>query len=469
MKKILIIADGIVGTHFIDRVIDTYTSENIYYVIEPKIREHTGANPAQFKFFSFDPTSLYKITNILKMEFVQVVIIMQSKADVEYTIKNIRTFKKTLRIIILDMHENSLQDPYIHSVSANELLASRMIDYLPNVPVIAQNVGKGEGEIMEVLVPFSSTFVYRHVGVIDQKNWKIAAIYRNNELKLPTTRTMIHPNDLLLIIGEPLVLKSVYKTIKRELGQFPAPFGSRIYFCIDMHKDDYESIIQMLERAVYINNSFTSSSMVVKVINPGNITLLREIKGYSSKRVDIDICYENVGIESVVLDDIKKYHIGLVIVSQKLFNYNHVRRVLYECNVPVLKLTLQSFENLKDVVLLLTDNRDFEKVSTAIFDIAQQIKCNIELINYLNENQDEKKQVIEHFRSLSSIFSKNIKITELSQNPIRLLNTRENFLQCLPFTEAIIGSNVFSWLSTDSEQLYHNLDRYNQIFIPVRI
>ena len=201
MKKILIISDGVIGTHFIDRVIDTYTSENIYYIIEPKEREHVGANPARFKFFFFDPTSLYKITNILKMEFVQVIITMQSKIDVEYTIRNIRTFKKLLRIIVLDQHDCKYEDPYTHFINANELLASRMIDFLPNVPVIAQNVGKGEGEIMEVLVPFASTFVYRHVGAIEQKNWRIVAIYRNNELKLPTSRTMIHPNDLLLIIG----------------------------------------------------------------------------------------------------------------------------------------------------------------------------------------------------------------------------------------------------------------------------
>ncbi len=469
MKKILIISDGIIGSHFIDRVIDTYTSENIYYIIEPKEIEHPVANPARFKFFHFDPTSLYKITNILKMEFLQVIITMQSKIDVEYTIRNIRTFKKLLRIIVLDQHNCVNEDPYTHFINANELLASRMIDFLPNVPVIAQNVGKGEGEIMEVLVPFASTFVYRHVGAIEQKNWRIVAIYRHNELKLPTSRTMIHPNDLLLIIGEPLVIKSVYKTIKRELGQFPAPFGSSIYFYIDMHKDRYASILEMLERVVFINEKFASSSMVIKVANPSNLDLLNIIKSYSSTNIDIDICYDELSMEEIILDDIKKYHVGLLIVSQRMFRNDYVRSVLYECNVPVLKLTLRSFSDLKDTVLLLPDNRNFEKVSTAIFDIAEQMSYNIELVNYLNENQSEKEQVIEHFRSLSSIFSKSIKITPISENPIRFLNKKDNFLQCLPFTEKILKDNIFSWISTDSELMYQRLDGYHQIFIPVRI
>ncbi len=469
MKKILIIGDGIIGAHFIDRVIDTYTTENIYYVIEPKEREHMGVNPARFKFFSFDPTSLYKITNLLKMEFVQVIITMQSRADIENTIKNIRTCKKMLRVIVLDQFDMENDDPYTHFINANELLASRLIDYLPNVPVIAQNVGKGEGEIMEVLVPFASSFVYRHIGVIEQKGWRIVAIYRNTELKLPTPRTMIHPNDLLLLVGEPAVLKSVYRTIKRELGQFPAPFGSNIYVYIDMHRDDHALIPDMLEKAAYLNEKFASYSMIIKVVNPGNLDLLRLIKSYSCEKINIDICYDKLPIEDIILDDIKKYHVGLVIVSRILFARHRIRSVLYECNVPVLKMAERSLVDLKDTVLLLSSNRDFEKVSTAIFDISEQMGYNLELVNYTHEYQKEKAQVVEHFRSLSTIFSKTIKVTELSDNPIRELNKRENFLQCLPFTEKLVPHNFFTFASTDTERLYIRLDSYHQIFIPVRI
>ncbi len=469
MKKILIIADGVIGTHFVERVIETYTSDNIYYVIEPTEREHTGANPARFKFFNFDPTSLYKLTNLLKMEFVQVIITMQSKADVENTIRNIRTCKPMLRVIVLDHFDSTNEDNYTHYINANELLASRLIDYLPNVPVIAQNVGKGEGEIMEVLVPFASSFVYRHIGVIEQKHWRIVAIYRNNELKLPTPRTMIHPNDLLLLVGEPAVLKSVYRTIKRELGQFPAPFGSNIYCYIDMDRDDHDSIISLLEKACFLNERFASHTLVVKVVNPSNLELLHAMKLFRSDTVDIELCYNKLAPDDIILNDIKKHHVGLVVVSQSLFKLQRIRAILYECSVPVLKLSKRPLEELKDTVLLLGDNRDLEKVSTAIFDISEQMGLNLELINYVNEHQKERDQVTEHYRSLATIFSKNIKVTPMKQNPIRALNTRENFLHCLPFTEKLIPSDIFSFASTDIEKLYNRLDGYHQIFIPVQI
>ena len=95
MKKILIISDGNAGEHFIQRIMETYTSENIYYVVQMKAKKYDDVNPARFKFYEFDPTSFYKLSNLLKMEFVQVFIAMDTLSDVEVTIKNIRMVKNS--------------------------------------------------------------------------------------------------------------------------------------------------------------------------------------------------------------------------------------------------------------------------------------------------------------------------------------------------------------------------------------
>ena len=100
-----------------------------------------------------------------------------------------------------------------------------MYDQLPNVPLVAQNVGLGQGEIMEVHIPFGSSYAYRHIGSILQRKWKIAALYRDEKQILPTNATMIKPNDTLLILGKPLVLDGVYRTINKRMGLFPEPFG----------------------------------------------------------------------------------------------------------------------------------------------------------------------------------------------------------------------------------------------------
>lgn len=468
MKKILIISDGDAGKHFIQRVVETYTSENIYYVIELKAQEYENINPARFKFYEFDPTSLYKLANLLKMEFIQVFISLENQLDLENTIKNIRAMKKQVRIIVLNKWNLENKDPNVVFINTNEILASRFLDYLPNVPVIAQNVGTGEGEIMEVLVPFGSSFVYKHIGVIEQKEWRIVAIYRNRKLIMPSRRRMIQPNDLLLLVGKPAVLKSVYRAIKRELGQFPEPFGSNLYLYIDMDLVNIETIQELVRRAVFAHKKF-KHNLIIKIVNPNDIDVIQYIKECRSASVEIYIEYAKRDLKETFFADIKKYHIGLVVVSKEEFADCKTRNMLYEAHVPVLKISDRSFSAVKDAALILSDNRDLEKVSTTIFDISEQMNFNIELYNYLNEHQSEKEQVIEHYNNLSTIFSKSIKLFSENQNPLMVLRKKENFIQILPFTKKLTARRVYSIFSTDSEKLFHKLDDYHQIFIPVQL
>lgn len=469
MKKILIISDGSIGKHFIKRTLQANSNENIYYIVQTKEIKFEDFNPTRFKFYEFDPTSLYKLANLLKMDFIQVFIAMNSVVDVENTIKNIRTIKKQLRVIVLNQWNLENEDSNVVLINSNELLASRLFDYLPNVPVIAQNVGIGEGEIMEVLVPFGSSFVYRHLGAIEQKNWRIVAIYRNRKLLLPSRRRMIQPNDLLLLVGDSAVLKSVYKVIKRELGQFPEPYGSNLYLFIDMNIVNHETLSELIRHAMQAHEKFNNYDMVIKVVNPSNLTLLQEIKNYRSTHVTIDIDYDSDDFVKMFQDDINMYHVGLVIVSKEMFANYEVRKNLYMVHIPIFKISNKGFSTLKETELILSANRDLEKISSTIFDISEQMDLNIEMCNYMKEHQENKLQVIEHFTNLSSIFSKSVKIIEENDNPILTLQKKENFMQILPFTSKLTKRKIFSLFSTDSEKLYYKLNDYHQMFIPVQI
>lgn len=468
MKKILIVSDGAIGQHFIERVIGTYTTENLYYVVQTGDKKFEGYNPARYKFFQFDPTSFYKISNLLKMDFWQVVLVMENQNDLDHTIKNIRTYKPSLRIIALDLWNTVSPSDDIEWVNIQELVAANMIDYLPNIPVLAKNIGLGSGEIMEVLVPFGSSFVYRHIGSIEQKNWKIAAIYRNRSLIIPSDNKMIQPNDTLVLVGDPAVLRSIYRAIKRELGQFPAPFGSKIYLFIDMHIEKASAIMALVRRSVFIQKKLRQP-LIIKVINPGDIDALRMIKASAGPNVTIDIDYSSHPDDSVILNDIKHYHIGLFLVSHKAFSIKSLRKKMYAGNVPVLKLADRSFSSLRESVVILSEEGHIENISTTIFDVSSQFGFNLELIDYTNEEGTHKQEVIAHFNNLSAIFSKSIRVITQETNPIRGLCDRENFLHVLPFTSKMFVNPVSAYFSTDPEILYRSLGHYHQLFIPTQI
>lgn len=468
MKKILIVSDGAIGQHFIERVIGTYTSENLYYIVQTNDKVFDGYNPARYKFFQFDPTSFYKISNLLKMDFWQVVLVMENQSDLDNTIKNIRMYKPSLRIIALDLWNTVSPSDDVEWVNVQELVAANMIDYLPNIPVLAKNIGLGSGEIMEVLVPFGSSFVYRHIGSIEQKNWKIAAIYRNRQLIIPSDNKMIQPNDTLVLVGDPAVLRSIYRAIKRELGQFPAPFGSKIYLYIDMRIEKTSAIMALVRRSIFVQKKLRQQ-LIIKVINPGDIDVLRMIKASAGGDITIDIDYSYVPDEEIILNDIKKYHTGLFLVSHKTFSIKSIRKKLYAGNVPVLKLAERSFSSLHESVVILSDEGHIENISTTIFDVSSQFGFNLELINYTNEEGSHKQEVIEHFNNLSAIFSKSIHVSTQETNPIRELRERENFLHVLPFTSKIFNNPFTAYFSTDPEVLYRKLGRYHQLFIPTQI
>ena len=468
MKKILILADGKTGQHFVERVADTYTSENIYYVVSMDKLDIANAKPSQFKFYQFDPTSFYKLSNLLKMEFVQVLIALKTSLDVEMSIKNIRSVKAQLRIVTLDSWGLEFDDQNIVVVNTNELLSSRLLDYLPNVPVIAQNVGIGEGEIMEILVPFGSSFVYRHIGALEQNNWKIVAIYRNQRLILPTPKRMIQPNDLLVLVGEPSVLKTVYRAIKRELGQFPAPYGSNLYLYLDMAVEDEAALPKLIKRTKYIHKNL-GDKLFIRVVNPSNLELLRKIKSHRNDKVIVEIDYTTKNYKDIILKDMKLMDIGIVMISSKLFAITELRLCLYKSKVPVLKLSKKPFSKLKESMIVLNSNRDLEKISTTIFDISSQLSFNLELFDFTQDTTEEKERIVEHYENLSVIFSKSIKIIKEEANPIRYLKQKENFLYCLPFTEKILDLPLYSLFSTDTEKLYHRLGEYHQLFIPTQL
>lgn len=468
MKKILILADGNIGKHFIERVADTYTSDNIYYVVSMDKLEIVNAKASQFKFYQFDPTSFHKLANVLKMEFIQVIIALKNSVDVEVSIKNIRMVKSQLRIVTLDRWGLEFDDANMVVINSNELLSSRLLDYLPNVPVIAQNVGLGEGEIMEVLVPFGSSFVYRHIGAVEQTNWKIVAIYRNQRLILPTPKRMIQPNDLLVLVGEPSVLKTVYRAIKRELGQFPAPYGNNLYLYIDMAKEDEKSLPKLIKRAKYLHKNL-GDKLYIRVVNASNIDVLARIKSHRTDKIVIDIDYTKLDYRTIILTDVAKMNIGLIMISSELFSMAVLRQCLYESNIPVLKLSKKPFSKLKESIIILTENRDLEKISTTVFDISAQLSFNLELFEFTQEKTDAKNRIVDHYENLALIFSKSIKIISAEANPIRFLKQKENFLYCLPFTEKILDLPLYSLFSTDSEKLYHRLNEYHQLFIPTHL
>ncbi|MBE0492036.1 MAG: potassium transporter TrkA [Sulfurospirillum sp.] len=467
MKKILIIADGILAKHFLQRVMDTDASDNLYEVISYNDATLPDKKAENFSFFSFDPTSFEKLSPFLYRDYVQVMIVVAEKLDATASYENIRKIKKDIQIMIMDKWNLEYDDTKLMLLKTKNILSSRFADYLPNVPVIAQNVGLGTGEIMEIRVPIGSSYVYRHIASIQQNRWKISAVYRANKLILPRPTLMIQPNDMLLAVGDPVVLQSVYRSIKREIGQFPSPFGNSIYCLVDMKNMHIKTIEKIVDDALLLHAKINSIKLYIKIINPTICTTLDKIKGYDSKYIDVSIDYFKHSAIDVMREDLHDSDVGLLVVSNDFF-IKHTKS-LFDIHIPVFKIGAWGFANIKESVVLSSDSEDIERESSVVFDLSSQLDLGIKLYNFNPNGLNERNSLVEHFINLSKLFGKEIDIISENKNPLLILQNRNDILQFVPFNKKILSPNLLSIFSTDMERLYFKLSNCYQLFIPTAL
>ena len=96
-------------------------------------------------------------------------------------IKIIREHTKNLQMTVLDYWGIKVNEKLVNIYRGIEVLANGMVEKLPNVPVLAQNIGLKQGEIMEIRVPLG---VLMHIDILVQlskKQWRIFGLYRNQK------------------------------------------------------------------------------------------------------------------------------------------------------------------------------------------------------------------------------------------------------------------------------------------------
>ena len=465
MKKILIIADGILAKQFLEKVMETEAGENSYTVVTYKEETLPKKRPENFKFFEFDPTSFDKLSVILNEQFFQVMIIMSNELDVTSSYHNIRRVDNKVRIVIMDRWGLKFEDKRLLMLNSREILASRFTDHLPNTPIVAQNIGLGIGEIMEVSIPVGSSYAYRHLASIEQSKWKIAAVYRSNTLILPRPTLMLLPNDLLLLVGDPKVLQSVFKSIKRELGQFPAPFGSSIYCLVDMLNMDEKEIDVLINDALLLHSKLNRNKLHIKVINPTYSKIFEKIKTYNNHHIHVVIDYFENNPRKALREDTQAMDIGLIVVLNHFFQRN--KQTLYKTKLPVFKMGKRGFSSLSQGVILSQDAHEIEQESSVIFDVATQLSLGLKLYTYNPDHENAKNSLIEHFDNLSKIFGREVDVVQSERNPLVKLQNKDDILQFIPFSSKIVESTFLSIFSTDMEKLHFKLSDNYQLFIPI--
>ena len=468
MNRVLIIADGEIAEGFI-RKISTKNISELNYTVIVKECSSIDIKSSKIEYIKTDATSLYRLKSICsKNKFLATYIIMQDAGEAKSVYNNIRRINEKVRIVLLDTNEQfkELEDSYTNIVDMTELLANRLYDFLPNVPVTAQTIGLNEGEIMEVIVPFSSVFAFRHISSIPQIKWKIAAIYRDNKLLLPTNATMIRPRDRLLLVGKPQVLTNVYKRVRSKSGIFPEPFGKNFYLYLDIDRDK-ESIEKYIEEAIYLLDKFDNKSLIIRVANPNDLNVLEKIKSYETNNIRVYFSYSEIK-EGVIATDIDEHDIGLIFISSSSLLVNSFSKKLYAYKKLVYIFGSTPIKNIKEAVVVKCDNKETEEISSVAFYIAETLKIKLSLRDYNPQGDfEDSKMIVEHFETLSHVHSIIVQVVQEKENPIHAIKQSKEILLVIPFKENMNFNTFLALFKRDVNSLLLRTNSHPKLLIPI--
>ncbi|RAX59275.1 hypothetical protein CCZ01_00620 [Helicobacter monodelphidis] len=468
MRKILLIVDGVVAQDFLKNLLKRGVLHNSYIVVS---KEEWVGNflciEDELVFHHFDPTSASKLNSLLSREVLDAFIVMSDQAEAKAVYYILRQYSQRIAITFLG-GELDVEDKNLNIITESSLIATHLIERVPNIPIIAKDIGLGGGEIMEVSVPFGSSFAYRSIGSIRQKNYKIVALYRDGRMMFAKYSIIIEPNDALLLVGDPGVLLEVYKSIKEELGQFPFPFGRNLILYCDCLKDS-NVLFHSIEESLYLLKHSKAKKLYIQVLNPTYPELLHSLrkKVEEESHVEITIKYRRQPFVEILKEDYERLGGGLVLFRDHFFMQRHVRKVLLNLNIPLLRLgcgRLQDF--VSSAVLISPKIRESEKISSVAFDISNQLKYSLILYDFAPDDHYHT-EVTEHYESMAQIFDVGLEVKTTSMdNPIVWLIENPNILGIFPFTEEMTKRRLGPF-STNLGKLSLDFIATHKLFIPI--
>ncbi|MBN2141256.1 MAG: NAD-binding protein [Desulfovibrionaceae bacterium] len=132
------------------------------------------------------------------------------------------------RVLAL-VHDSANLRPFqelgVHTVTGSGLLAQDIYHYIEDPRMRITPLASGPGAVFE----FKASDHFRAVGkrpaFFGEKGLRLAAIFRRGELVFPGPRTVVRPDDRLVLLGEPDSFQPVCELLECGSAHFPLAYG----------------------------------------------------------------------------------------------------------------------------------------------------------------------------------------------------------------------------------------------------
>ncbi len=136
---------------------------------------------------------------------------------------------------------------------ANIFLASShsILNLIGSGTRVPREIGTGKGEILELTVHPRSRLLYKPLERLVPINWRVGLIYRNGGMLVPDGKTRLMPQDRVILIGDPSVVKTVAELLTFSTHDFPLEYGTlALIFIQGVENESYFSEVEYLLNAL---------------------------------------------------------------------------------------------------------------------------------------------------------------------------------------------------------------------------
>ena len=257
--------------------------------------------------------------------------------------------------------------------------------------------------------------------------------------------------------------------MSKTSAQFPMPFGQNLYLYIDMYVQSEKEIINVITDAKILHRRIKNTKLVVKITRHSNLSMINQISSLLEEVDNLIISndYHSKGIKNILKEDKFKFDMGMIMLSQSLMSHRDIMNDVLTLKIPIFKTGSENISSLKSSLVLLNDNILYEQISPILFDISSQLKITPKIFDIDPIGDSKRDNLISHLDNLSKIFNQNIAVVSEKTNPIKRLSKEQNILQILPLKAEMFKKRKIKFLSTDSDLLSFDSNKFSQILIPV--
>ncbi len=387
---------------------------------------------------------IWKKLNLSEIDFV---ITTFRDSDISYEISFIirKTFNLTIPILVLIYNRDNIErfsEFGVTIVNPLDIATNIVINKIERNFSRSFDIGLKKGELIELNVMSKSHLTDKTLRVLKPSNWNLAALYRNNEIVIPSDNTKIEVGDKIILFGEPKVLENLVNIFLKGIPQFPLQYGKNSVSYIFSEVE-----LSQLAEVVYLTKNIRAANLLIKtvdfkyyedmrsrVINDPNFN-----KSYTLLETDSILKYLNENDAGINIFQLKKY-----------FTYKKLK----------IKEVLRN--SIKPTAIL-KGNFPYEKVIVSLNtpDMIHSIEVAIELGRLFNlpieifivvmpkglRSKDEETKLNDSYKILAdfkTIYKTPLPYTVLEGNPIKVslqfLKDKKNTLLIMGYEKFNIGN-----------------------------